>query len=102
MNINLIFSLLIVNDYLRYLCEGCISSKLTIFFSAIFFQQRKILLVKVQQKEFNQNIFPTIKQNSSPVNVSLYSKRFTKTLETDLLGNSYQFLFPKSKVGQHY
>ena len=38
MNINLIFPLLIVNDYLCYLCEGCMSSKLTIFFSANLFQ----------------------------------------------------------------
>ena len=77
MNINLIFSLLIANDYLCYLSDGCMSSKLTIFFSANLFQQRNILLVK----KFKRNIFRNTEQNSYPVNVSVCSKRFTKTFD---------------------
>ena len=73
MNINLIFSLLIVNDYLCYLCEGCMSSQLTIVFSVNLFLKKDILLAKFQQKEVLPEFFPKTEQNSSPVNLSIYS-----------------------------
>ena len=80
MNKNLIFSLLIVNDYLGYLCKGCMSSKLTIFFSTNLFQQRVILLVKVQLKEVEPEYLPKHRTEfPSPVNVSVSYKRFTKS-----------------------
>ena len=62
MNINLIICLLFVNDYLCYLCESCMNSKLTICFSANLLQQRNIILVKVKRKRFFARI-SSLKQN---------------------------------------
>ena len=41
MNINQIFNLLIVNYYLCHLCDGCISSKLTICLFRKFISTKK-------------------------------------------------------------
>ena len=58
--------------------------KLTIFFSANLFQQRKILLLKIQQKKVLPDISLNIEQNSSPVKFSIYFKRITKTFNQKL------------------
>ena len=79
MNINLLHCLLVVNNYLCYPCEDYMNRKLTIFLSANLFQQRKILMLKAQQKDVLPNISFNIEQNSSPVKFYIYFKRITKT-----------------------
>ena len=82
------FLLLIVNDYLSYLIsilsQRCMSSKLTIFSPQIYFNNDTFCWQILNRKKFNRNVFSSTEQNSSTVNVSVYSKRFTKTFDQKL------------------
>ena len=75
--INLNFYLSFVDGCLYYLYVGYRNRKLTIF-PCQFQQKKTILLVKFHQIEVLSEYLPYIKQNSFPINVSIYSKRVTK------------------------